>query len=129
MPEIFFFFLRSKTVGSDLSAGSRSQEAGDAEPGVRAGRPAQRRRTRGGSVCPRPRHGPPAALLDRSPAPAARNKVYVLLRPHPPPPTQDRASPRPAPPNSTWDPSTTPASQPAQQRDTPTGEEKYRVGV
>ncbi|KAM7106082.1 uncharacterized protein WM277_023345 [Molossus nigricans] len=46
----------------------------------------------------------PAALLDRSPVPAARNKVYVLLRPHPPPPTQDRASPRPASPNSTRDP-------------------------
>ncbi|XP_044922673.1 uncharacterized protein LOC123387983 [Mustela putorius furo] len=63
----------------------------------------------------------PAALLHRSPALAARNKVYILLRPHPPPPTQDRVL---LPQTPLGTPSTAPAFQPAQQRDTPTGEGK-----
>ncbi|XP_063114811.1 histone-lysine N-methyltransferase 2B-like [Cavia porcellus] len=43
--------------------------------------PAQRRRTRGGCPVLGERA---AALLARSPAPAAGRKVYILLRPHPP---------------------------------------------
>ncbi|XP_047626201.1 uncharacterized protein LOC125121959 [Phacochoerus africanus] len=96
--------LRSKTVGGNLSAGSRREEEGDAKPGRRsraAGtKEADSRRQR----MPAPGDARPAALLDRSPALAATNKVYILLRPHPPPPTQDRASPRPPPPNCTRDP-------------------------
>lgn len=47
------YHLRSKTVGGNPSAGSRKEEEARS-PGGRAGRPAQRRRTGGGGVCPRP---------------------------------------------------------------------------
>lgn len=97
-------FLRSQTVGGDLSAGSRREEKGHAKrrrPSREAGtKEADSRRQR----LPMPGEARPAALLDRSPALAATNKVYVLLRPHSPPPTQDRASPRPPPPNCNRDP-------------------------
>lgn len=102
VPEVIF--LRSQTVGGDLSAGSRREEKGHAKrrrPSRKAGtKEEDSRRQR----LPTPGETRPAALLDRSPALAATNKVYVLLRPHSPPPTQDRASPRPPPPNRSRDP-------------------------
>lgn len=96
--------LRSQTVGGDLSAGNRREEEGDAKPG-RPSRAAGTKETDSRRQRPpAPREARPAALLDRSPALAARNKVYILLRPHTPPPTQDRTSPRLPPLNCTRDP-------------------------
>ncbi|XP_057602501.1 WAS/WASL-interacting protein family member 3-like [Hippopotamus amphibius kiboko] len=97
------FFLRSQTAGGDRSAGSRRKE-GHAKPGRPSGAAGTKEADAPRPRLPAPAEARPAALLDRSPALAARNKVYVLLRPHPPPPTRDRASPRPPPPNCTRDP-------------------------
>ncbi|XP_035160663.1 uncharacterized protein LOC108592197 [Callithrix jacchus] len=96
-------FPEAKLLTATRALEDEEEEEGDAKPG----RPAQRRRTRGGSACPA--GSLPTALLQRSPAPASRNKLYVLLRPHSLPPTQDRTSPRPPPPNSTRDPENHPS--------------------
>ncbi|TEA34291.1 hypothetical protein DBR06_SOUSAS3610031, partial [Sousa chinensis] len=83
--------MRSQTVGGDLSAGSRREE-GHAKPG----RPSRAAGTKEADSprqrMPAPAKARPAALLDRSPAPAARNKVYILLRPHPPSHPEPRIS-------------------------------------
>ena len=115
--------MRSQTGGGDLSTGSRREE-GHAKPR----RPSRAAGTKEADSprqrLPAPAEARPAALLDRSPAPAARNKVYILLRPHPPLPPRTAHLRVLLPQTALGTPSTTPAFQPAQQRDRPTGEGK-----